>query len=235
MMQPIKKRLILVEDELIIARSLKKNLEEFDYQIIGPAIDYEEALQLVKNNAADLVLIDIRLNGSKTGIDLAHYLKANFPQLPFIYLTSFTDPKTIELAKHTNPAAYLIKPFDTKSLYCTIEVVLHNQLSAKKELTHIVLSLGNRSEKVNVNEILYLEAEHVYVNVVTASKKLVVRSSLTKLLEELPSDVFFKSHRSFAVNIKYIQSVTNTSIYLSNFEVPLSRSCKAYLLSILKR
>lgn len=230
-----KKQILIVEDELIIARSIRRKLENEGYIVLGSVIDYEEAIQSLQKHSADLVLIDIRLNGSKTGIDLAEYIKHNNPGLPYIFLTSYTDSTTINLAKKTNPAAYLIKPFNPNSLTCTIEVVLHNSEITNTPPRFILLDMGNKSEKVNINDIIYIEADHVYVHVVFHNRKLLIRSSLTGLLEQLPPDLFFKSHRSFGVNISYIQSITSSSILMKGFEIPLSRANRDKLKLLLEK
>lgn len=230
-----KKQILIVEDELIIARSIRRKLENEGYDVVGPAIDYEEAVLLLQKHNPVLILIDIRLNGSKTGIDLAAYIKQNRPSLPYIFLTSYTDSTTFNLAKNTNPAAYLIKPFNPNSLSCTIEVVLHNSETKQPPAHFIMLQLGNKSEKVNVNDILFIEAEHVYVHVVFQDRKLLVRSSLTSFIEQLPPNLFFKSHRSFAVNLSFIQSITSSSILLKGFEIPLSRAYRDKLGELLDK
>src|SRR5438045_190655 len=95
----------IVEDELIIARTILSTLDELGYLHCGPAISYTEALEMLDNNKPDLLLLDIQLSGKKDGIDVAETVN-DVHRIPFIFLTANTDPETIDRAKRVNPHAY---------------------------------------------------------------------------------------------------------------------------------
>ncbi len=118
-------RILIVEDDVITAEDIADLLEEAGFQISGIAYHGKEALNELENNTPDLVLLDIHLNQGLTGIQLAHIINKKY-QLPFLYLTAFSDQKTVNQVKTTHPMGYLVKPFDEKSLITTIEIAYYN-------------------------------------------------------------------------------------------------------------
>lgn len=214
----------IVEDEVLIAQGLERNLRKHGYRVIAPALDFEEAVQMLKSGKPDLVILDINLEAEKNGIQVAEYIRENYG-IPFIFLTSLLDSSTLDAAKATEPAGYLTKPFHFESLFTTIEVGLHNFYRKTVEEEQIALKTGTRTELVKPSEILYLKTDHVYVEVYLADRILLVRKPLRELLEELPDD-FFQVHRSYAVNMRHIVSFGAGIVVLSGVEVPVSRSFK---------
>ena len=101
-------RILIVEDEGIIALELKKKLEKKGYQVIRIVSSGEEAVEWVMKSRPDLVLMDIKLNGPMTGIEAAREILSRV-NLPIIYLTAFSDEKILDEAKITEPFGYLVK------------------------------------------------------------------------------------------------------------------------------
>lgn len=118
-------KILIVEDEPIIAKDLQYLLKNNEYQIIGIAHDSEAGLDMIHNRQPDLVLLDINIEGQKDGIELGEILQKNY-QIPFLYITSYADEATLSRAKNTMPAGYIVKPFDERTLLTTIAVVVHN-------------------------------------------------------------------------------------------------------------
>lgn len=118
-------KVLIVEDEPLIAKNIGMYLNNNNYEVAGIAYDPEEAFYQLKKERPDFAILDINLESDKTGIDVAEYInKNNF--IPFIYLTSYSDKETIDKAKLTNPAGFIVKPFNEKTLYATIEIALAN-------------------------------------------------------------------------------------------------------------
>ena len=114
---------MIVEDEPAIAIDIAYNLESFGYQVIDAVHTGEDALEILENHEVDLVMLDINIAGGMTGIDLAIRINHKY-QIPFIYLTSFSDKSTIAKAASTFPASYLVKPFKEYDIAPAIEVAL---------------------------------------------------------------------------------------------------------------
>src|ERR1700739_3345206 len=115
----------IVEDELVIGRTILNTLDELGYQHCGPAINYTEAIEMLERDRPDLLLLDIQLSGKKDGIDVAEKLNELY-HIPFIFLTANSDGDTIERAKKVKPNAYIVKPFTREELFAAIEIAFSN-------------------------------------------------------------------------------------------------------------
>ena len=113
-------KILIVEDELIVARDIRKTLERNGFKIAGVARAVEKALSIIEEAAPWLVLVDIFLKGNQTGIDLAKHL--NEKCIPFIYISANSNQQVLEAAKATNPFGFIVKPFREKDLLVTIDI-----------------------------------------------------------------------------------------------------------------
>jgi hypothetical protein len=119
-----KAKILIVEDESIVALNIKNRLEELGYAVVAMLNSGEAALQVVDHNRPDLVLMDIKLKGTVDGIEAAALIRSRF-QIPVVYLTAYSDEETVDRAKFTEPYGYILKPFEARDLCTTIEVSLH--------------------------------------------------------------------------------------------------------------
>ena len=124
-------KILIVEDEPIIAADIESALEKNEYKVSDVAYSMEDALLALKNNTPDLTILDINLSGAYEGIQVAELIKNSY-QLPFIFLSSYSDKKTLDKAKHTEPSGYLVKPFTEPTLFTTIEIALYNHAQKMK-------------------------------------------------------------------------------------------------------
>jgi len=123
------KRVLIVEDDPLIAEDISESLKEIGYIIAGIAYDSSEAMTMLRASNPDIAVLDINLESEKDGIQIGEYIQQNI-QIPFIYLTSYSDKTTLERAKKTRPMAYIVKPFDERDLYTALEIALFNFESA---------------------------------------------------------------------------------------------------------
>lgn len=117
-------RILVVEDESIVAMDIKHRLESLDYEVPAIISSGEEAVVKAKETHADLVLMDIVLKGELDGIDAAQIIKDKY-DIPVVYLTAYSDEKTLKRAKITGPFGYIIKPFEDRELHSAIEIALY--------------------------------------------------------------------------------------------------------------
>ncbi len=122
--QSPQKRILIVEDEVVIIQSLERILALLDYAVVGVAASGEQALQCAKETQPDLMLMDIHLKGTLDGIETAQHIQEHF-DIPVIYLTGYADNETLERAKLTGPFAYLVKPVDSSALHRAIEIAFY--------------------------------------------------------------------------------------------------------------
>jgi PAS domain S-box-containing protein len=118
-------RILIVEDESIVALNIQNRLEELGYDVAGKISSGEVAIQTVEETHPDLVLMDIKLKGRVDGIEAAAQIRNRF-QTPVVYLTAYTDDETLNRAKLTEPYGYILKPFESKDICTIIEVALYN-------------------------------------------------------------------------------------------------------------
>ncbi len=123
--------ILIVEDESIVAMDVSTMLENLGYTVSGIAGSGEEAIQNVRERVPDLVLMDIMLRGDIDGIEAAEYIRLNF-YIPVVYLTAYSDNKTLERAKITEPYGYILKPFEERELHTCIEISLYKHQMEEK-------------------------------------------------------------------------------------------------------
>ena len=117
-------KILIVEDEYIIAENLQKSLDKMGYNIFSTVSSGKEALKKINDEKPDLVLMDIVLKGEMNGIETTDRIKSRF-KIPVIYISSYVDDKILERAKITEPYGYIIKPFEERELYITIKMALY--------------------------------------------------------------------------------------------------------------
>jgi hypothetical protein len=124
-------RILIVEDEILVARDLEQQLAALGYQIVGIAATGARALQLVAETQPHLILMDIRLQGALDGITTAEQIRQQY-LLPVVYLTAHTDSATVERARITEPFGYILKPFEERELRTIIEMALYKHAAERK-------------------------------------------------------------------------------------------------------
>jgi DNA-binding NarL/FixJ family response regulator len=150
-------KILIVEDEPLIAKNIGMYLNNNDFEVSGIAYDPEEALFQLRRNPPDFAILDINLESETDGIHLAEYINLHY-NIPFVYLTSYSDKETLDRAKKTNPYGYIVKPFNDKTLFTTIEIALSNHacqsnkhvplLNIDKINQRLVTSLSDREFEV---------------------------------------------------------------------------------------
>lgn len=122
-------RILIVEDEPVIAKNISMYLDNNDFTVSGIAYDDAEAKYELQFNTPDAVILDINLESPENGIDIARLINEKY-SLPFIFLTSYADRETLEKAKQVAPSGYIVKPFNEKTLLATLEIAIANFASS---------------------------------------------------------------------------------------------------------
>ncbi|MFW5843882.1 MAG: diguanylate cyclase domain-containing protein, partial [Spirochaetota bacterium] len=117
-------RILIVEDERIIALDLQRRLEKFGFNVVGIAATADESVELAGEYRPNLILMDIMLAGPVDGIEAATRIKQTL-SIPVVFLTAYADDTTIERAKDAEPFGYVLKPFKERELYTTIDMALY--------------------------------------------------------------------------------------------------------------
>ena len=240
--------ILIVEDEGLVAIDLSERLKQFGYAIAGLADNYDDAVDLFKKKLPDLVLLDITIKGKKTGIDIATEINKILPT-PFIFVTAHTDADTLQKAKNTFPASYLVKPFTTSHLLVSVELALHNFAYQKTVATanpsvlqdaeddiylkqdFIFIKEGQAFIKLQQADVLYMEAQDNYVKLFTSHKNYLIRCTLAKAQEKMKPDYFVRIHRSYCININKVDSFTEHEVIIKGINIPIGRNYKDEFIS----
>lgn len=232
-------RILVVEDEFITLDLLRSYVEDIGYEVSGDAMRADEAIKILEQRDTDIALLDINIKGKENGIWIAQQIQQKY-HIPFIFTTAYNDQHTIKNAISTNPSGYLIKPFNKDDIFAAISVALRNyahqippSVTAPKNAEEDTELLINQAifvkeglifKKIAIKDILYVEAYKNYLELHLAHQKVVVRSTLQKFYESLPKNDFVQIHRSFIVNVKYVDSVKTDTVLMNVTELPLSKS-----------
>jgi DNA-binding LytR/AlgR family response regulator len=232
----------IVEDELLIAESIKVTLRQIGYRPTEAARNYADALKMIDHESPDLLLIDIALDGKQDGIDLAAVVNEKY-SIPFIFLTANSDHATVNRAKEVKPYAYLVKPFDENGLYSSIEIAFNNynggnyQKAAESPLRYkdlFFVKEGDLFHKVDWNDVLYVQSDNVYLHVHTAKRQYIIRGKLDDLINDWRPGDFFQVHRSYAINLKYLETINSLTVKVGGKELPLNKIYKQQLLNAIQ-
>ena len=222
--------LLIVEDEALIAQSIKMQLEDFGYNISEVCYNYNNAIKAIADNMFDVLITDINLGDgidTKSGIQIAEHLKQT-KACPIIFLTAFSDKDTIKKAAKVSPSAFLVKPVNAASLFAAVQLAVENYQNTKsgeiifleKEAApdYFFTKLGNKLIKIFWKDVYCMESIKNYVLLKTPQKKsgVLIRTSLQQLLSyTIPpnySKNFIKINRSTAIAKNTILKVNNENI-----------------------
>jgi len=122
-MESSRGKLLIVEDELIIAKSLARQLETLNYELVGIASFGKKALEIVQKNPPDLALMDIVIAGEMDGIETGKKIREQF-DIPVIYLTAYSDDETLKRVQESGGHGYILKPYKHREVHAAITMVL---------------------------------------------------------------------------------------------------------------
>lgn len=235
-------KVFVVEDEAIVSKDIQVCLKKLGYSVIGTFSSGERILQSLKEQKPDIILLDIMLSGEISGVEVSAKVKKEY-NIPVIFLTAYTDEKTLSKAKVTEPYGYIIKPFKEIDLRTSIEMALYkwkkeneNQLEKSKvnfsvPVEYIYVKSNSRLIKLNNEEIFYVEALKDYVTIHTSNSKYTIHSTMKDIESKLNNEDFFRIHRSFIVNLKKIKAIESQNVILEkeNKLLPIGGSYKEEL------
>jgi len=235
-----KTRILIVEDDMIIAANISVQLSNLGYEVMGIETRGEEAILHATTNCPDIILLDINLRGNINGIEAAKQIQ-KYKRIPIIYLTANSDEVTFTKAKATRPHAFISKPFNSLNLQRTIALV-EDQIRDKDLesivetedlevlLDRIFVRHNGKMVKLLLDDILYIEADRNYSNIVTSTGNYLVSTTLKAVENKMKNHMFLRVHRSYMVNISKLDVVADNHLEINRKVIPLSKSFKEHLL-----
>lgn len=230
-------KVLIVEDEALIADNLAAIIGDLHYEVTDVCANADEAVKSIKNNPPDICLLDVNIEGEVDGIDLAAMLKKRI-QIPHIFITSFSDSETINRAKETQPAAYIIKPYTEKEVEVNMTLAMHKKsepetISKPNSPEEDSFFIKDKHEliKIKFEEITYCEAADNYTIIYTEKNKYMLSQTMKTVFEKLEAHGFVRIHRSYFVRFKDIQSIGPNYIIIQGKEIPMSQNHRGELLA----
>ena len=235
-----KTRILIVEDDMLIAANISLQLTNLGYEVTGIESRGEEGIIHAQRNPPDILLMDVNLKGELNGIETAKLIQRT-QDIPLIYLTANNDEATFMKARETRPHAFLSKPFNKLNLQRTIALVVeqlkehgkikqNNSENLRVLEDRIFVRHNGKMIKLLLDEILYVEAERNYCNIVTSKGRNLVVSTLKSIETELPKGKFIRVHRSYLVNILKLDVVADSHLEINRKVIPVSKSYKELLM-----
>lgn len=252
-----KANIFIIEDEALIADHIALCLQDEGYAVAGIADNGQEALAALEAAAPDLCLIDIHLAGALDGVDVAQEINRRF-QIPFIFVTSNTDGRTLERVKITEPAGFIVKPYTQQDLATNVKIALYKQqvhkvadsaaapetppetpensspaVAPELEDSFFVKD-KHQLIRLRYRDILYAEAMDNYSRLHTARGNFMLSQTLKSVETKLLDYGFVRVHRSYLVNLLHIDLIAPRHLLIGSTELPVSESQRQRLLDLIR-
>lgn len=212
-------KILIVEDEVLIAEDLKDILKTFGLKKIEMVHDKASALENLRLNKPDIIILDIRMEKELDGLEIGEFIQNNY-KLPFIFITAHSDIEMIKKIVKTKPVGYITKPFKKSDLFANINLAIE-QLTTNNKL---FIKDGYSTHVININEIVYIESEGNYINIFTSSKKYLSRQNMESVLLDIDSNDFLKIHRSYVVNLNKVKKYSSKEVIINEITLPISKT-----------
>lgn len=223
---------IIVDDSAMARQALKLLIDQVDSLTLKKECENSlEAFNYLKANPVDLVFLDVEMPGM-TGVELVKNLKTH----PIIIFVTSKKEYAVE-AFELNVADYIVKPVTLSRFMLAIEKAQEIADSKdkkieinEKEKDYIFVRSNSALTKINLDEVLYVQAMGDYVNIFSGGKRHVVHCTLKSMEEKLPLTKFFRAHRSYLVALDQIEQVEENTIYIGEHPIPIGEQYKKELL-----
>ena len=235
---------LLVEDDLLIGAHIADILKKQGYDVVDNLIKGEDVPGFIATNQVDVILMDINLAGQLDGIEAAKIVNQT-SKIPVVFLTSNVDDASFQKAKEAFPIGFIGKPFKAEELLRTLELIFNQadfgdgdseSQEAPQEFLkdRIFVRDKDKMVKLNLNDILYVEAGRNYCQVFTKLKTYTLSIPLIKFAKKLESNIFLRIHRSFLINVDAVEALDDHFATINGNPIPLGKTYKQELMARLK-
>lgn len=237
-MNPLK--ILIVENEILIAKQLSNYLKKQKYEIAGISRTGEQALELAKYENPDVILMDIDLDGEMDGIQAAASIHQSLI-IPIVYLSQIVDSQTLKRASATYPATYLTKPYKNLDVRNAIEMAISSlslltnkhkkdvnisldvNLKMPQKLYNVLHSIQDKIfikkdngsfDRLKFDEIVYIRTDDHTLIIETIFGEMKTNYTLAQFLEFFQAYPIFRIHKQYAINSNYVCSISKTELKL---------------------
>lgn len=244
-------KILIVEDEMVIAANISLQLSELGYKVIGILPRGRDALAQIQEEMPDIVIMDVHLKGELNGIETAKLMQETH-RIAIIYVTAKSDEVYFKHAQQTHSFGFISKPFKKLDLQRIIELTIERIASKKREEPRKTSFLSKNSSnnfivndrifvkhrenmiKIDIKDIHYIEADRNYCRVFSKDKTYLLVGTLKNMEEKLPSKHFLRIHRSYIINLRCIDEIGGTHVVIARKTIPMSKAIRAKLLMCLR-
>ncbi|MEO9532198.1 MAG: response regulator transcription factor [Crocinitomicaceae bacterium] len=206
---------LIIEDDVLISEHLKYLIQEEGHLVTDICSNEASALNSLKNQQPDLAFVDIRLQGNDSGVIIASELtKLN---IPFYFITSFSDKKTVQEAVETLPKGYILKPFEVEEIQDAIGKLIS---FVDREID---IKVNGADVFIKCSDVIYMRSENVYVEIYTLDKKYVIREKLGEIVNRIGLKNFIRVHRSFALDLERVTQRKKNCLTVNTVDIPVSK------------
>lgn len=230
---------LIVDDEALARQLIQTHVNQIaNLEVVYSCASAIEAGQYLKTNKVDLLFLDIQMP-KLSGID---FLKSISHPPKVIFTTAYSE-FALE-GYELNVVDYLLKPITFERFYMAVskaieildlERKIKEPSFAHLEDKYILIKSSHQLIRIELSEILYIEGLHKYVKIVTKDKNYTTLFALTAIENELPSQLFYRCHRSFIINLNKIKLIDGNQAIIDSHKIPISKSNKSELVSKLGR
>lgn len=235
----MKTRCLLVDDEPLAIKLLESHIEKLDnLEIVGSCSNAMNAFEILRDKKVDLLFLDIQMP-QITGIDFLKTLK----NPPKVIITTAYRQYALE-GYELDVVDYLLKPISFERFmkavnkyyhYSSkdIQVISHFSAMENDGINYLDVKENKKIIRINLKDIRFIEGLNEYVGINTGERRIVTKTSLSRIEEKLPSDQFIRIHKSFIVPLLKIRSFSSTTVEVDNKELPIGRSYKNMVMKTL--
>ncbi|MCS6981381.1 MAG: LytTR family DNA-binding domain-containing protein [Flavobacteriales bacterium] len=219
---------LIVDDEPLACKVLEKYiLETPGLKLSGIFHNAQDVIEFLSRNSVDIVFTDIRMPGLD-GIQLSEYLREL--KINVVITSAYSEFGAVAFDKDV--VDYLLKPFSYDRFLRTIAKIRSRELIKYQGYfsgfwsDYIFFKSEKKLRKVFVQDIFFIEALSNYLLIHLKNEKFIVRETMTRMMEKLPSELFFRVHKSFIVNVMKINHIEGNCIVLNDEEIPIGEAYK---------
>lgn len=231
---------IIVDDEELAHNIIVEYISRIPFlNLVKNCYDIQETIETLNQNKIDLIFLDINLPNI-SGIE---FLRSS-AKLPYVIITTAYDNRALE-GFEMDVVDYLLKPFSFER-FLKASYKSYNLLNQKTQLENttsqnylkesfIFVRTNNEDVKINLNEIVRINALKDYIIIYTTTKKLIVHQTMKSMMEKINFENFIRIHNSHIISLQHLQSVGKNSVMIADERIPVSEKYKPYLISIIER
>lgn len=215
--------IVILEDDNHYLKWLVKTVQQdLGHNVVAVADNFDDGVSCITKFKPNLVISDVHLKTEKSGFDLAETL--NELSIPIIFISEDGTDDNYQKVKKTGNYSFLVKPFHKFSLSSLLDKFIN--ASIENNHKQLILNSGTLTNIVNEEDIRWIESDRNYVTICTSEKRIVLRASMSSILENLDKENFIRIHKSYTVAIKFIKSINYNK---SNLDIgvkvlPIGRS-----------